>query len=245
MLYLAFMVRFSLSGGSRLKRFSMKVRISAHLKLRPDRFGGVCYLAHRDDFYAANKAVFNILRSTKRDWTNISPDLEPTYISLAKLGICETTDPATPEEPYSGPAFLGEFEEIPAVADPLVLNCFSTAFCPLKCVYCHADDLMVEYRLKEKAQDLVNVIATITGGDPLSKPDRSKELINRLSQQKSLVLDTAGVDPIDPLLPILLERRVHIEFRLTVSDQGTIGYDRSTKNLSRPRYLLAPMLKEQ
>src|SRR5689334_21936541 len=120
----------------------MDARLTQGVRTRADIFGGVCYVPHRDDFFAASKAVFRAIRRLSNGWQNIEPDWRPTYTALAGLGICQTRNPATPERPYSGPSFLGEFPEIATVEEPLVLNCFATAHCPLRCVYCHADDLM-------------------------------------------------------------------------------------------------------
>ncbi len=202
----------------------MKVRISEGVRMRRDTFGGICYVPHRDDFFAANDGVFEALRSLTTNWEVVEPLWEPAYCALARLGLCETQDPATPEEPYSGPAFLGEFLEIPTVSQPLVLNCFCTAYCPLQCVYCHADDLMQDFRPTETLNQLDNVISTarminslvvvITGGDPLTKPDRALRLIEGLAGPRALVLDTSGVGNLDALLPSLKRNRVHIRVSL-------------------------------
>src|SRR5437016_5388940 len=135
----------------------MDARLKPGIRTRADVFGGVCYVPQRDDFFAANKDVFRSIRRLSGKWAPVEPSWQRTCVALAKLGICETRDPTTPEIAYSGPSFLGEFPEIPTVEEPLVLNCFATAHCPLKCVYCHADDLMQEYRGQESEQDLENV----------------------------------------------------------------------------------------
>jgi predicted adenylyl cyclase CyaB len=202
----------------------MRVRLKAGVRMREDKFGGICYVPHRDDFFAANKQVFLALKRLTIDWQTIEAEWKNTFIALAKLGICETSKPEILEEAYSGPSFLGEFPEIPTVSDPLVLNCFCTAHCPLKCVYCHADDLMKQYRDSETEKDLENVAATarmvpaivavITGGDPLTRPERAAFLIERLAGQKALVLDTSGVGDIETLLPTLVKHHVHVRVSL-------------------------------
>lgn len=202
----------------------MKVRLRNGVRLRRDTFGGICYVPHRDDFFAANEAVFGILRKLTDGWAPASRDMETAYIALARLGICETQDPPSPEGPYSGPAFLGEFLEIPTVSEPLVLNCFCTAFCPLQCIYCHADDLMQSFRRGERPDDLDNVVSTarminslvvvVTGGDPLTRPERAKQLIEGLAGPRAVVLDTSGVGDIDSLLPALKRHNVHVRISL-------------------------------
>lgn len=203
----------------------MRVRLSPRVNLRPDVFGGICYVPHRDDLFAANKDVFKALCRLKAEWTAVAKPWEPTYVALARLGICQTK-PATAEIAYSGPSFLGRFDEIPTISEPLVVNCFSTAFCPLHCIYCHADDLMASVRLSESDEgpELDNVIATasmfpamvavITGGDPLTRPKRALRLVSRLAAQKALVMDTSGLGALDQLLPALKEHHVHVRVSL-------------------------------
>lgn len=203
----------------------MRARRKPGVRLREDElWGGVCYVPHRDDFFAANKQVFSALQKLSTKWRSFGRQWEATFVALAKLGICETQQPTTTEQAYSGPSFLGEFPEIPTVSQPLVLNCFCTAHCPLKCVYCHADDLMKEFRSSETQRDLENVVSTanmvpamvavISGGDPLTQPDRAAFLIERLADQKALVLDTSGVGDLERLLPTLVKHNVHVRVSL-------------------------------
>jgi predicted adenylyl cyclase CyaB len=203
----------------------MEARLKPGVRIRDDLFGGVCYIPHRDDFFAADHDVFQVLKRLPCEWAPVDLAWERTVSSLAKLGICEARTPTTLEAPYSGPSFLGKFMEIPSVEQPLVLNCFATAHCPLKCVYCHADDLMQQYRENEEDRDVENVAATasminavvavITGGDPLTRPERSARLIEKLAgQQKALVLDTSGVGNIDELLPLIKRHGVHVRVSL-------------------------------
>jgi predicted adenylyl cyclase CyaB len=206
------------------KALNVRVRLRQHVRLRDDVFGGIVYVGHRDDFFAATHEVFACLKKLGIVWAPVHPDLELTYTALARLGICQTEQPSTNEEAYSGASFLGPFPELPTVSDPLVLNCFATAHCPLKCIYCHADDLMQQFRTSEADADLENVAATarlvpaitavITGGDPLTRPRRAAWLIEQLSNQKALVLDTSGVGPIEELLPTLKANAVHVRVSL-------------------------------
>lgn len=208
----------------------MQVRKAKRVIIREDPgFGGICYVPNRDDFFAANYDVFQTLKQLKKSFTLVPKKWEHSYRELAKLGICETQNPVVPEGPYSGPSFLGTFPEIPTIDLPLVVNCFSTSHCPLACQYCHADDLMQSYRANEISQNWTNndlknmlfvvsqvpaIVAVITGGDPLTRPERAIQLIQGLSKQKSIVLDTSGVGPIERMLPVLAEHEVHVRVSL-------------------------------
>jgi predicted adenylyl cyclase CyaB len=203
----------------------MMIRLHSRIRRRQDDFGGICYVPHRDDLFVANKKVFSLVAQLTSEWVSIPSALELAYKKLAELGICDT-DPPTSETAYSGPSFLGQFEEIPTITQALVVNCFSTAFCPLRCLYCHADDLMAEARASEidDGSEVDNVVATattlpamvavITGGDPLTKPERAVSLITRLAEQKALVLDTSGVGFLDDVLPVLKQYQVHVRVSL-------------------------------
>lgn len=208
----------------------MKAKIKDGVRIRTDKFGGVCYVPHRDDFFALDVAAFTLLSGFTHELTIVSPGSFKAVKQLAKLGILETISPITQETPYCGPSFIGEFEELVTISEPLVVNCFSTAFCPLSCIYCHADDLMREQRDEESESDISKAISTasaipamvavITGGDPLTKPKRAQHLIRSLAPRKSLVLDTSGVGDIETLLPDLLQHSVHIRVSL---DSATIA----------------------
>jgi predicted adenylyl cyclase CyaB len=208
----------------------MKIRRAPLVRIRPDKFGGIVYVPLRDDFFVVDRRVYSFTESlSTTQWSEIAPDLRDAGRRLAGLQICET-DPPTPIEAYSGPSFIGQFEEIVTLEQPLVLNCFSTAHCPLRCVYCHADDLMSP-RARESersseeglrnvlavARRVPSIVAVITGGDPLTRPDRTRNLIEALSAEKALVLDTSGVaEPrtLEQLLPIFSKHRVHVRVSL-------------------------------
>lgn len=207
----------------------MRVRIRRGVRFRRDVFGGVAYVPDRDDFFAADSNVSRAIDSTTEDWRELESSEEATFRSLASIGICET-DPATDQIAYSGPSFLGRFIELPTVTEPLVLNCFCTSHCPLMCRYCHADDLMQSYRNSESEADLENVVSTasmipamvavITGGDPLSAPERASSLISRLSKQKAIVVDTSGVGEIERLLPVLIDSHAHVRISLDAASDS-------------------------
>ncbi len=209
----------------------MKVRLSPGIRLREDVFGGICYVPQRDDFFAADKKIFSYVNTLSREWKTVTAPDKDAVTALALLGICQTTNPKIREGSYCGPSFLGKFPELPTVSMPLVVNCFCTAHCPLSCIYCHADDLMKQFRESETDEDLDNVAATanmlqamvavITGGDPLTRPERAKRLIERLAEEKALVLDTSGVGDITTLVPTLKKHNVHVRVSLdTISKQN-------------------------
>lgn len=162
------------------------------------------------------------------DWAFAIPEHRAIYLKLAELGICETREPNIKRQCYRGSAFIGEFEDIPKVAKPLVLNCFTTAHCPLLCKYCHADDLMKPFRdnetdeqietVVESVKHLESVVAVITGGDPLTRVNRAVRLIEGISTSKALVMDTSGVptrrDDVYILIPVLVKHQVHVRVSL-------------------------------
>jgi predicted adenylyl cyclase CyaB len=202
----------------------MDVRLNPSVIMREDHFGGICYVPHRDDFFAIDRPIFRLLGSLTHEWKDATPEYAKSFGALARLGICEVRSPSIAEVAYSGPSFVGAFHEIATVREPLVLNCFATAFCPLRCRYCHADDLMQQFRDLERDEDIANVAATaasipaivavITGGDPLTRPLRATRLIESLGSQKALVLDTSGVGDIESLLPVITRHRVHVRVSL-------------------------------
>lgn len=202
----------------------MKAKLGSGVRHRADQFGGLCYVPVRDDFWALDDRVYPLLQRLSADWQSVPIGHENTYAALAALEICETKEPGSPAKAYSGPSFIGRFIEIPTVAEPLVLNCFATAHCPLKCVYCHADDLMIPFRAEESERDLDNVVATatavpamvavVTGGDPLSRPERAANLIERLAGHKAIVLDTSGVGDFERIEDIVRAYGVHVRVSL-------------------------------
>lgn len=226
----------------------IKVRKAGSVRLRKDVFGGVVYVPERDDFFALDHNAYSAVNALAAGWVQVRGENASLYRALASLGICNT-EPVTKLVAYSGPSFIGKFIELPTVTDPLVLNCFSTAHCPLMCRYCHADDLMQAYRDRENSVDIENVISTasmipsmvavITGGDPLSSPERSAELIERLAKQKSIVVDTSGVGDISSLLPVLKAANAHVRVSLDsiseINDKVRPANPRHSTNKSASR----------
>lgn len=205
------------------------------------------YVHRRNDFFFLDKPTFSLVSQLTANWVSLSPDASAAYRSLVKLGICETRDPSLAEEPYSGTAFIGHFEDIPKVVRPLVINCFTTAHCPLLCRYCHADDLMKPFRKTETESDLDRVIQTvnaieatvavITGGDPLTRVHRAVRLIEGIAQTKALTLDTSGVPSnrrdLDLILPSLRDHDVHVRVSLDEFETKMRECARSTECTSQ------------
>jgi predicted adenylyl cyclase CyaB len=208
-----------------------RVRVRRHVRYRADDFGGICYVPQRDDFFALSRAAFRSLSGVPREFSDTHAESVDRYRALVELGIVETDDGSIVERAYSGPSLIGSFPELPTVTRPLVINCFATAWCPLLCRYCHADDLMTaDYRNSEGDDQVPNVLATaralpamvavITGGDPLSAPARTTRLIEGLSPTKALVLDTSGMGRYHELIPVLVQNNVHVRVSLDNALRG-------------------------
>lgn len=208
----------------------MEVKQSTRVRLRRETFGGIAYVSHRDDFFALDERNFSVVERLPKEWTKICDSEIDTISTLAKVGLCSTRNHEVEEIAYSGPSFIGDFDDIPGpLSQPLVLNCFVTSHCPLQCHYCYADDLMQGYRADEnddQIQDVLAVaervnsmVAVVTGGDPLTRPDRASVFIPALyNQGKCLVLDTSGVGEISPLIGILKDFNVHVRVSIDTVD---------------------------
>jgi len=203
----------------------MRIKLRRGIRRRREEFGGVCYSPERDDLFALTSATYDLIARVSLEWEPAPPELEEAYAVLAEVGLCDTAEPTTCERPYCGPSLIGEFAELPTIDFPLVVNCFCTAHCHLKCVYCHADDLMYAPEVRgpeDRDEDfgIDNVIATarsipalvavVTGGDPLSRPVRAKRIIEGIGDTKAVVVDTSGVGRIEDLLPTLKRYNAHV-----------------------------------
>jgi hypothetical protein len=102
----------------------MKTRLRSGVRARDDVFGGICYVPHRDDFFAADKKIFAFIQSLSSGWREVPPKEVAAVSALASLGICETTGPKVTEASYNGQSLLGEFLQLPKVSIPIVVNCF-------------------------------------------------------------------------------------------------------------------------
>jgi len=219
------------------------IRTAAGVSWRFEHFGAVAYVGDRDDFFAIDQPHAKLLviaQQSAGGW--VSGTDADRAATLAALGIVQTT-PATPQRAHLGRSLVGDFVGLPELSAPLVLNCFSTAHCPLRCVYCHADDLMVPFRDGEGWADMRRVLSTaarvpamvavVTGGDPIVAPQRAAWLLGRLAGDKRLVLDTSGAGDVGPLLPALRRHRVHVRVSLDSSDRAVNDRARPIN----PRYL--------
>jgi MoaA/NifB/PqqE/SkfB family radical SAM enzyme len=184
----------------------------------------IAYVPRRDHFFALDPAHLRALRLVRAGRPAGSAETR----TLAELGICET-DPDTPRRAFFGRSVVGRLDALPVVTAPLVVNCFATAYCPLRCLYCHADDLMTGYRELESeawfsrvlraAAATPAMVGVVTGGDPLARAERAERLIARLAETgKAVVLDTSGVGDFSRLVPVLLRHRVHVRVSLDSAD---------------------------
>jgi predicted adenylyl cyclase CyaB len=201
------------------------LRLRPGVRFRSDAFGGMCYVPHRDDMFALSRGAYAALTDLPRGFTAVDSATAERLRSFIELGIAEATESDIRERAYSGPSLIGAFPELPTVTHPLVVNCFATAWCPLLCRYCHADDLMTQGRrtgenegevdnVLATARELPALVAVITGGDPLSAPDRTRRLIEGLFPSKAIVVDTSGLGPVETLLPVLKSHGVHVRVSL-------------------------------
>jgi MoaA/NifB/PqqE/SkfB family radical SAM enzyme len=202
------------------------VTLAPQVVTREERFGAVAYVPDRDHFFGLSGAPARVVVSLARG-DPVAPD--DTVRSLAEVGIVHTV-PASPQRPHFGASLLGYFDEPPVVREPLVVNCFATAHCPLRCRYCHADDLMQSYRDSESddeprqvarmAAAVPALVAVVTGGEPLIRPERTRLLVRGLATTgKAVVLDTSGVGELEPVLPVLREYGVHVRISMDSLDR--------------------------
>jgi MoaA/NifB/PqqE/SkfB family radical SAM enzyme len=200
--------------------------LATGVRIRREAFGAVAYVPERDHFFALSGGAAEIVLD---GWGADAGAVDAGAVdTLAGLGILDT-DPPTDRRPHFGESLVGPFAELPAVTEPLVVNCFATAHCPLRCRYCHADDLMAPYRAGEAddepwsvlrtAAAVPAVVAVVTGGEPLSRPVRTGILVRELAESgKAVVLDTSGVGDLAALVPVLRAHRVHVRISLDSPD---------------------------
>ena len=187
------------------------------VRVRREPFGAIVYIPRRDHFFALDRRHTDLLLGTRRPGG--PEDLE----RLRRLGNLDTRPRAV-----DGRSLLGDFTGLPVSGRPLVVNCFATAHCPLRCTYCHADDLMTGYRDGEdeaRLREVIRVAAAtpamvgvVTGGEPLARPDRAERLIAALAEDKAVVLDTSGVGDFARLIKILLRYGVHVRVSMDSAD---------------------------
>ncbi|MGC9665691.1 radical SAM protein [Planosporangium sp. 12N6] len=185
------------------------------------------YVPDRDHFFALGGDAARVVAVAARG-DPVAPRDADTARFLAEVGIVRSV-PEVPQRPHYGTSLIGSFDGPPTPDEPLVVNCFATAHCPLRCRYCHADDLMQSYRDGESddepwrvvrmAAAVPALVAVVTGGEPLIRPERTAILVRHLATSgKAVVLDTSGVGDPEPLLPLLREYGVHVRVSLDSLD---------------------------
>ncbi len=205
---------------SERRRTSTTVRLAPGVRVRDS----IAYVPRRDHFFALDPAHLHALRRVRAGRGGGAAETR----TLAELGICET-DPDTPRRAFFGRSVVGQLDALPTVTAPLVVNCFATAYCPLRCLYCHADDLMTDYREQENEEWFARVlrvaaatpamVGVVTGGEPLARVERAERLIARLAETgKAVVLDTSGVGDFSRLVPTLRRHQVHVRVSLDSAD---------------------------
>ncbi|GAA3904211.1 hypothetical protein Aau02nite_52620 [Amorphoplanes auranticolor] len=205
---------------SERRRTSTTVRLAPGVRVRDS----IAYVPRRDHFFALDPAHLRALRQVRAG----RPGGAAETRALAELGICET-DPDTPRRAFFGRSVVGQLDTLPEITAPLVVNCFATAYCPLRCLYCHADDLMAGYREQENEAWFARVlraaaatpamVGVVTGGEPLARVERAERLIARLAETgKAVVLDTSGVGDFSRLVPTLRRHQVHVRVSLDSAD---------------------------
>ena len=214
---------------------------------RQESFGLSVYVSERDDNFLIDDQVARIVQKFTARWKKVEIKEAHVVRSLAELGILESKDEKgvlVPQIAYSGVHLIGKITDIPVVQHPLVVNCFSTSWCPLKCVYCHADDLMKDYRASETLEGVERVVETaskipalayvITGGDPLTKPDRALALAERLSDKAGVVIDTSGVGSVEDALQMVKSRPMHMRISIDSMDPRINRVTRPINPAMRP-----------
>ena len=212
----------------------LRARLADGVRFRPEPFGMLAYVARRDHFYALDQphaALLDRLSSDRQPssgWCGLAPEDRAAVRRLAAIGVV-ATDPPTAQRAFFGQSLVGSFPQLPTPSQPMVVNCFATSHCPLRCRYCHADDLMAGVRDNERDDWIDRVIRTadavpamvgvVTGGEPLSRIRQAERLIAALAATKSVVLDTSGVGEFERLVPVLRRYGVHVRVSLDSAAQ--------------------------
>lgn len=209
----------------------MLIKLKEDVVFRVEAFGASVYVRERDDIFLLDKTITDFLLGLSRNWEK--SDLNKAgIIALAQLGIIyakSSENTLITQKSYSGHHLLGNFKSIPMVKDPLLVNCFSTSWCPLKCVYCHADDLMTQQIRSDESENQIEKVVhvarqmraltyVVTGGDPLTKPKRSIALLEKLPEDSGTVIDTSGVGKEEDIRDILGVRPSHVRISIDSMD---------------------------
>ncbi|MCX6346268.1 MAG: radical SAM protein [Armatimonadetes bacterium] len=90
---------------------------------------------------------------------------------------------------------------LPVSREVIVVNWLLTGLCPLKCIYCYAEDLMRRENLEPSVEDILPIsqailalnplVVVLTGGDPLVST-HLKLAIEQLAGRVGIIVDTSG-----------------------------------------------------
>ncbi|MDB4223664.1 radical SAM protein [Granulosicoccus sp.] len=210
----------------------MKVRSKSNIILRHETFGASVYVPERDDIFLLDENIAKAVKEIGNKWAVPRETNYSGLKRLASLGIIDASGidgETVPQNGYSGVHLIGDFPTTPIVKKPLLVNCFATSWCPLKCVYCHADDLMDTDTRRNEEDEQTSVTAklatrldalvyVVTGGDPITRPKRTIALLKELPPNSAIVLDTSGVGHIEDLIAILKTREIHLRVSIDSMD---------------------------
>lgn len=203
----------------------IRARVATLVRVRKESFGALVYVGRRDHFFALDTEHAKVMTALGGQFRPVADAAAVT--TLAEIGAV-VTEPATAERAFYGRSLIGRFDATPVSNKPFLVNCLVTAHCPLSCRYCHADDLMTNRDTEEGSwlDEVVRVaratpamVGVVTGGEPLSRPDRAERLINALAREKALVLDTSGVGDFHRMLPLLRRHGVHVRVSLDSAEK--------------------------
>lgn len=217
----------------------IKVKLPSDVTLREEiGFGGIAYVHHRNDFFALDKFSYKLLNSLERSAFRDCSKNSNELLALARVGLVEVESQEL-DSSYSGPGIIGDLEEIPTVSRPLVVNVFSSHKCSLNCKYCYAKDLMI-YRQHSEENSLEKIrsnldklnpmVVVLTGGDPLSNIDFTVKLIDSMSNQYPIVLDTSGIGSFGKIANLLFDNKVHVRISL-----DSLSIENDTWRYSKPK----------
>lgn len=211
----------------------MFARARSIVRFRDEGFGASVYVADRDDIFLIDKRAYLLVASLTGRWKSVAAADHNAAMRLAEVGIIEVKEDDSKasvlQRSYSGIHLFGDFADVPLVNSPLLVNCFSTSWCPLRCVYCHADDLMTpELRANENSNSIKNVVDSavampalvyvVTGGDPLTQPKRTAALSEKLPSNAGVVLDTSGAGLVSEAVSLLKIRPTHLRVSIDSMD---------------------------
>lgn len=202
----------------------MRYKLCADVSFRTERFGAFAYVHSRNDFFALGPKISDYCQRSAKRFTLAPADIPRRDLEIAcQVGLLMSDVGEVDAQSYSGVSLIG-LDEVPDASgnEPLVVNCFCTAWCPLKCTYCHADDLMSDAirdaesrktaeRAVASALSMKPMVYVVTGGDPISAPERALHMLHALgSSGVPTVLDTSGAGDIERLIPIIKRYDVHV-----------------------------------